>query len=230
MRKIFSILSFIFFISATAGFHAAFVQADDDEKKYEERGEYEHENDDEYDHDDDERYEEEYDEEYDEEFEEERNANGSYYEQNTGTSEKRITLKQEYWYKWSRSPEAPDKFAATPISSEKTVPIQFKEKDLLYTNVIPMKGQLFVPLEETAQHLGASVIVYSTSKIAEIKLNDKLLIVKNGSRAAYENMKKTPMPLPIFEKNQKLYIPISVLANSLGFQVTWTKQQQILVY
>ncbi|MDQ0163202.1 copper amine oxidase N-terminal domain-containing protein [Aeribacillus alveayuensis] len=227
MRKIFSILSFIFFISATAGFHAAFVQADDDEKEYEGRiEEYEHENDDDDEHNDEERYEDE----YAKEFKEERNANDNYYKQNSGTYENRIVLKQEYWYKWSRSPEAPDKFAATPISSEKTVPIQFKEKDLLYTNVVPMEGQLFVPLEETAQHLGASVIVYSTSKIAEIKLNDKLLIVKNGSRAAYENMKKTPMPLPIFEKNQKLYIPISVLANSLGFQVTWTKQQQILVY
>ncbi|OKO88701.1 hypothetical protein BRO54_3567 [Geobacillus proteiniphilus] len=41
----------------------------------------------------------------------------------------------------------------------------------------------------------------------------------------YENMKKTPMPLPIFMEQGKLYIPISVLANGLGFQVAWTGEQ-----
>lgn len=227
MRKFILILSLCFLFVTAYSINSLFALADDDE--YEERmEEYDHE--DENDHYDEERYEHEEEERHKYEMEDEHDEEfGREDKRNQNAQQKPIVIKQEYWYKWSRSADIPEKYAETPISSEKTVPIQFQEKEPLYTNVIPMKGQLFVPLEETAQYLGASVILYPASKIAEIQLNDKLLIVKNGSRAVYENMKKTPMPHPIFEKNEKLYIPISVLANGLGFQVTW-KNQKIFVY
>ncbi|EID43924.1 copper amine oxidase N-terminal domain-containing protein [Parageobacillus thermoglucosidasius] len=144
--------------------------------------------------------------------------------------EERTSVKREYWYKWSRSADLPDEYVATPISSRQTVPIYLESKAPLYTTAIPMQGQIFVPLEDTAEYLGASVIIYPNSQIGEIQLGDRHLIVKNGTRVVYENMRKTPMPLPVFSEKEKLYIPISVLANGLGFQVTWTEQQQIRIY
>jgi Copper amine oxidase N-terminal domain len=212
MKKIAFGLCLCFLIFTAYGSQISSVYADDDEK-YEHKLEYE----------DEDRHEDDYDHE-DEEEHEDGYGSKEYYR------EERTIVKREYWYKWSRSADLPDEYVVTPVSSKQTVPICLESKPPLYTTVIPMQGQIFVPLEDTAKYLGASVIIYPNSQIGEIQLGDHHLIVKNGTRVVYENMRKTPMPLPIFAEKEKLYIPISVLANGLGFQVTWTKQQQIRIY
>jgi hypothetical protein len=218
MRKIALGLCVCFLIFTAYSSQISPVYADDDEKY-----EYKLENGDE------DRYEDDYDYE-DEEEHKDGYRSEEYYWKNIKVQEERTSVKREYWYKWSRSADLPDEYVATPISSKQTVPIYLESKAPLYTTVIPMQGQIFVPLEDTAKYLGASVIIYPNSQIGEIQLGHHHLIVKNGTRVVYENMRKTPMPLPIFSEKGKLYIPISVLANGLGFQVTWTKQQQIRIY
>jgi hypothetical protein len=225
MKRVISRLGLCFLILTAYGSNISPVHADDDEKYEEETKEYEQENDDE------DKYEDDYDHEYDGKYKDEYRSK-EYHQQNVKIQEERtiVKVKREYWYKWSRSADISDEYAVTPISSKQTVPICLESKDPLYTTAIPMQGQIFVPLEDTAKYLGASVIIYPNSQIGEIQLDHHHLIVKNGTRVVYENMKKTPMQLPIFSENEKLYIPISVLANGLGFQVTWTKQQQIQIY
>lgn len=225
MKRVISNLGLCFLILTAYSSNISPVHADDDDKYEEKVKEYEYKNDDEA------KYEDDYDHEYDEKYKEEDRSE-EYYQQNVKIQEKRtiVKVKREYWYKWSRSADIPNEYAKTPISSKQTVPIYFGSKDPLYITAIPVQGQIFVPFEDTAKYLGASVMIYPNSQIGEIQLNHRHLIVKNGTRVAYENMKKTPMPLPIFLENGKLYIPISVLANGLGFQVAWTKQQQIRFY
>ncbi|MCZ0757016.1 copper amine oxidase N-terminal domain-containing protein [Anoxybacillus sp. J5B_2022] len=239
MKRVISNLVLCFLILTAYSSNISPVHADDDDKYEEKVKEYEYKNDDEakyeddYDREYDEKYkdEDDYDHEYDEKYKDEDQSE-EYYQQNVKIQEKRtiVKVKREYWYKWSRSANIPNEYATTPISSKQTVPIYLESKDPLYITAIPVQGQIFVPFEDTAKYLGASVTVYPNSQIGEIQLNHRHLIVKNGTRVAYENMKKTPMPLPIFSENGELYIPISVLANGLGFQVAWTKQQQIRIY
>ncbi|MFC0297574.1 copper amine oxidase N-terminal domain-containing protein [Geobacillus jurassicus] len=165
------------------------------------------------------------DEEDYEDYDEDRDEYNHGYRSEGVNREEQAIARREYWYKWSRSADIPNEYEETPISSKQIVPIRLMSKAPLYIMVIPKQGQIFVPLEDTARYLGASVTIYPYSQIGEIQLGDHYLIVRNGTRVVYENMKKTPMPLPIFMEQGKLYIPISVLANGLGFQVAWTGEQ-----
>ncbi|MGJ7034854.1 copper amine oxidase N-terminal domain-containing protein [Anoxybacillus eryuanensis] len=188
----------------------SFVYAHDN--KYKKNEQEEHELEDEYEEYEDDEYENHHFEREDDRYEDVKNV-------------KKTTVRKEYWYKWSRSPEMPNEYENMPINDRQTMTIAMAAKNPIRVVAVPMKGQIFVPLEETAKYIGASVTVYSRSQIAEMQLGEHHLIVKNGTRVAYETMKKTPMPLPLFSEGGKMYIPISVLANGLGLEVRWMGQQ-----
>lgn len=134
------------------------------------------------------------------------------------------TVPAATWDVWSRTLDT-DK-GTLPFASSKTVKIENQDGKQMDSYVIPKQGEIMIPTEKTAEFIGATVKYYKTAKIAEMKLNGNELIVKSGSNAVYENDTKTPMPVEAMMYQDKLYIPISVLTNGLGLNVTWDETKQ----
>ncbi|WP_231563588.1 copper amine oxidase N-terminal domain-containing protein [Anoxybacillus sp. KU2-6(11)] len=154
---------------------ASFVYAHDN--KYKKNDHEEHEFEDEYEQYEDDGYKKRHFEREDDRYEGVKDV-------------KETMVRKEYWYKWSRYPEMLSEYENTPINNRQTITIAMSAKNPIHVVAVPMKGQIFVPLEETAKYIGASVTVYSRSQIAEIQFSEHHLIVKNGTRVAYEMMKK----------------------------------------
>lgn len=157
-------------------------------------------------------YDDEDDDYEDDEYEE--NEESNYYEQQPSAK-----VSKEVWYKWSRSAAEPVESAVLPINQATEISIKINNEEPVKIDAIPVGSQLLVPVEEAAIYLGASTTLYPNSEIIEINKENMNLIVRSNSRVVYENMRKTPMQAAITKKNETYYIPISVLANGLGFQI-----------
>lgn len=158
------------------------------------------------------------DEDYEDEEEYEEYEGNYYYEQ----QQPPVNITKELWYKWSRSAAEPTETAALPISQASEISLMINNEEPIQISVIPDVSQLLVPVEEVAKYLGATTIVYPNSEIIEIKKDNMHLIVRNNTKVVYENMKKTPMQSAVIKKDDTYYMPISVLANGLGYQINET--------
>ncbi|HHW37872.1 MAG TPA: copper amine oxidase N-terminal domain-containing protein [Bacillales bacterium] len=183
---------------------------DDDEKydyykkdRYKDRDEYKKYHDDDHDDDDD-----------DDDYEEN--------EYDYFNDQQQINVIKESWFKWSRSVAEPGEIAAMPISQATEILLKMNNEEPIKIEAIPDGSQLLVPVEEVANYLGAKTMVYPKSDIVEINKDSMQLIVRNNTKVVYENMKKTPMQAKLTKKNDEYYMPISVLANGLGFQIMET--------
>lgn len=128
------------------------------------------------------------------------------------------------WDVWSRTLSAGQ--GTLPFAISQMVTIENSDGKQLESYVIPKQGQIMVPAVKVAEFLGANVIYYKTSKIAEIQLDGNELVFKSNSNAVYENNEKTPMPVEAMMYQNELYIPISVLTNGFSFSVTWNETKQ----
>ncbi|WP_458413599.1 stalk domain-containing protein [Schinkia sp. CFF1] len=189
---------------------------DDDNYDYYEKGNGEYE-----------RHHEKYDDDDDDEYEEyEQNQDYYYYDQ----QQPQINVVNESWYKWSRSATEPTETTALPISQAGEISLKLNNEEPITVGAIPNVSQLLVPVEEVAKYLGAKTVVYPNSEIIEINKGNMQLIVRNNTKVVYENMRKTPMQAQMVKKNDVYYMPISVLANGLGFQINEkTTNNQILL-
>ena len=220
MKKNYLITASVVIVSSVLSF-SLIAKADDDHKEREyyksyeqsEYGDYEHE---EHGHrsyeDDDEGYE-------DDEYEEYEEYEGKYYYEK---QQPPVNIVKESWNKWSRSAAEPTETAALPISQASKISLLINNEDPIQISAIPDISQLLVPVEEVAKYLGATTIVYPNSEIIEIKKDSMNLIVRNNTKVVYENLKKTPMQSAVTKKENTYYMPISVLANGLGYQITET--------
>ena len=183
---------------------------DDDYKKYEYFEKDRYKNYDEYEkhHDDDD------DDDDDDEYKE--NEDYYYYDQH------QINVTKESWFKWSRSVAEPNEIAALPISQATEILLKMNNQEPIKIEALPNGSQLLVPVEEVAKYLGAKTVIYPKSEIVEINKDNMQLIVRNNTKVVYENMKKTPMQAQVTKKNDRYYMPISVLANGLGYQIMET--------
>lgn len=190
--------------------NALFVQADDDDDEYEKHEKY---NDD--DEDDDDSYEYEYEDEYE-------------YENNKSYYTNPVLDEKGTWNIWTRT-VVTDK-ETLPFTESKMVNFKIKDtqKDLNFF-VIPKDGEFFVPGETVAKLLGAKSTFYKTSKILAISYQGNELIFRSGTNVVYENNVKTPIPAKAFYLNEELYLPISVITNSLGFIVEWQENNQMFL-
>lgn len=183
---------------------------DDDDENYERRDYYE-----EY-HDGDN------DEEYEDEDEDE-----DYYEDGTGGYENSLPIQNGYWnFLVREAVSSPN--TNLPITQAGEITVKVNGADAGKIHVVPQVGQLLVPGEQFAKLLGAKTDFYSKSRILVVTKSKTELIVRAGSNAAYENKNKTPMPIEAQYIETSLYIPVSVIANTLGYRVTWNEVEQVL--
>ncbi len=187
---------------------------DDDDDDHKERGYYkEHEQRDYYEedeNDDDDAYQDEEDDDYD-------------YEED-GDYQQSVTTQKGYWNFWMREAVSYQN-SELPITEAKEVTIKINGKDnSIY--VIPRDGQLLVAGEKLAELLNIKADFYSKSRILVLSKNKTELILRAGSNAAYENKHKTPMPMKAVFIEKSLYIPISVIANAMGYRVSWNEAEQ----
>ena len=186
-----------------------FVWANDDDDEYE--GEHEYE---EYDREgDDYRYREE-DDKHGDEYDDEEIRQPSPVE----------TVPSATWNVWSRTLDTEK--GELPLDISETVKIENQDGKQMNAYVIPNEGEVMIPAVKTADLIGATAKYYKKTKIAEMQLDANELIVKSGSNAVYENETKTPMPAEAMMYQDELYIPISVLTNGLGLNVTWDETKQ----
>ncbi|MCP8971305.1 copper amine oxidase N-terminal domain-containing protein [Ectobacillus ponti] len=170
------------------------------------------------------KYEErEHGEEHEEEYE-----NEDEYEEERQEMPAPAPSRAEYWYQWSRSAAAPQSVETLPISQNGPFGIQEAGKERVVLPVIPREGQLFVPIQEMSAYLQAQATLYPNSGIVEVKKGTRMFVVRSGSKVIYENGRKTPMPAAVFEQDGKLYIPLAVLANTLGFTIAPSVGQETI--
>lgn len=190
----------------TASFMYSYAKADDDEKYEHHEGKHEDDNDEEED--------------------------GEDYEYNHDNIDSRVRINSsepiESWSKWSRSAMIPFSYEQLPFSKQSNVKLR-KDNQTINIDVYPYKGELYVPIKETAELLGADVATYDSIHAAELLYQQKQLIFRLGSRAVYENGLKTPMSNPTLAYNSHLYVPVSVIANGLGFIVKWNPQEGLVI-
>lgn len=134
---------------------------------------------------------------------------------------------QSLWNIWTRD---------TSTGSNDTLPIQEATEVLIEQNakselffVIPQQGQLLVSGEKFAKFIGAEFTFYEQSRIFEILKGEEELIVRVGSNATYENRVKTPMPTKALYYEKSIYLPIPVIANSMGYRVSWNAEKETIV-
>ena len=199
------------------------VKADDDEyEEYESHEKYREEHDD-----DDEEYEESHEEHDndDDEYEEYERDDGWQSEvQNLPFSE---TIQPSLWNTWTRD-------ASTglnenlPFQEAREVPIELNGKSELFY-IVPQYGQLLVSGEKIAKFIDAEFTFYEQSRILEVSKGNEELIVRAGSNATYENRVKTPMPSKALYYEKSIYLPLSVIANSMGYRVSWNQEKETIV-
>ncbi|MBK3497404.1 copper amine oxidase N-terminal domain-containing protein [Viridibacillus sp. YIM B01967] len=191
------------------------VKADDDEEhKY--KYEYDGEDDEKEENDDDEYEEYDDDDEYDE------------YEYESGDRTDVKPFEKGTWNIWTRTLVG-DK-ADVPFTNSKSVQLKIDsentERDIY---IIPKEGELFVPGKTVAQFLEAEATMYEASRILLVKYQDTKLIFRSSTNVVYDNNVKTPLPANAFYLNGEVYLPISVMANGLGYAVEWQEEKNMFL-
>lgn len=214
MKKSIWILTPIMIFSLLGGQYIA--QAHDDEgyehhekSKYFDEYEHDDHDDDEYDHDDHHHHNED-----------------KYYEENNQYTENN-TVTQGQWNIWTRTATV-NNDSTLPFKDAKTATFKIDNQTFqLY--VVPKKGEVFVPAGKLTTKLGGNSKYYKDSKIMKTNINGNELIFRANTNVVYENLVKTPIPAKSFIYKDDIYVPISVILNSLGYSIDWQEDTQQFV-
>lgn len=157
----------------------------------------------------------------------------SYYEENTtnygdSTIYESKPVQSTFWNLWTREISSSNSNTELPFQEAKEVSIELNNTSESFF-IIPQNGQLLVPGEKVAKFIGAESHYYQQSKILELSKGKDGLIIRAGTNAAYENMAKTPMPTQSFYYEKSIYLPISVIANALGYRVNWDAAKSVII-
>jgi hypothetical protein len=137
------------------------------------------------------------------------------------------SVQQSYWNIWVRDTST-GLNDTLPFQIAKEVQIECNNKsELLF--IVPQNGQLLVSGEKIAKLMDAAFTFHEQSKILEVSKKEEQLIVRAGSNAVYENMVKTPMPTKALYYEKSVYLPVSVIANSMGYRASWNAEKESIV-
>lgn len=222
MKNAIKLILSMVLVFTTVSFLYTSVQADDDdEKEYDEHKYKEY---------DDDRYKEKehdkhkYKEEHDDYDEREKYNDENQMENPIDQPINRTNVVKESWNKWSRLSTVGVAQEQLPLKQSMNVKIQNGDQTISIL-AYPYKSEILVPIKSTAELLGADVIIYEKISAIEIAYQQKQLIARLGSRAVYENGLKIPMIVPVLSYDNQLYAPISMLADGLGYTVTYEPQK-----
>lgn len=167
------------------------------------------------------------DDEWEHDDEDEWDDDESSYDTNEYYNDQNNQNVNSYWNIWTRDTSVSTN-GMLPVQEAQKVQIKLNNKEELFY-VVPLNGQLLVPCDKVATFLGAKSTFYEQSRILVVSKGQDELIVRMGSNAAYENMVKTPMPTNAIYMEKSIYLPISVIANSLGIRVNWDETTQKMI-
>ncbi|WP_042349873.1 copper amine oxidase N-terminal domain-containing protein [Bacillus massiliigorillae] len=226
MKNIFKLLLLLILVFATTSFTYLSVRADGDDEKRE-HNEYKY-RDDGYKHKEDDEKREHNEHKYGDDGDKHKEDDDVQYEERI-QNQKNKQINQtnevmESWSKWSRSAAIGVSQEQLPIKDSMKVKIQNGNESITVV-AYPYRSEVMIPIKETSELLGADVAIYENIQAVEVVYQQKQLICRLGSRAVYENGLKTPMPVPTLAYNNELYAPISVLANGLGYTITYDSQK-----
>ncbi|MGE7925998.1 copper amine oxidase N-terminal domain-containing protein [Viridibacillus arvi] len=187
------------------------VKADDDHKnKYEDAYEDDEEA---YEYDDEDYYSEDlYEDEYDE----------------SSNNDKLMTSEKGTWNIWTRNLAKSKE--GLPFTDSKTVQLKVSaENTVRDIYVIPKEGEFFVQGKLVSEFLGAKASFYKTSRILEVISKETKLIFRANTNVVYENNVKKPLPAISFYINEEIYLPLSTIANGLGYEVEWQENDNMFL-
>lgn len=146
-----------------------------------------------------------------------------------GKNEHRYSpINDNSWLTWKRTNEK-NPSATLPFTGQTTIPVQVNNQLSKTLTVIPVNGQAFIQASDFSSLLDATVTYYDKIGVVEVVKQNKELLFKLQSNVAYENMTKTPIEEAPFVIDNELYLPINVLANGLGYSLTWNEQTKTMI-
>lgn len=132
------------------------------------------------------------------------------------------------WHTWTRN--VAEKDPVLPIKMSTDVPIVLVEEEKQETFSVRISGkQLVVRGIEMARYLGAEAKFYEESELLEIKKGNSTLVFRGSTAVVYENGVKTPSSAEALRQGNDLNVPLNVLANGLGYTLTWDHEQEALL-
>ena len=149
-----------------------------------------------------------------------------YYYDETNTANE---LAEGNWYIWNK--DVVSNKIELPFKDAKHVNIKTTNaEDTLSVYVVPLEGEYFIPGKAVSQFLGATATFYEKSDILEVTSGEVELIFRSNTNVVYEQGLKMRIPGNSFSLNEDVYLPISVLANGLGYSVEWNEQDNSFVF
>lgn len=142
------------------------------------------------------------------------------------TSNTQYQIETYSWQVWNpENSYVENKYSAIQEAKQIFIESNLRQKEI---HVIPFDGQILVPLEEITEFLDAQLTYYDTIGVAEVKKGDTEFLFKLNKVVAFENMKKVVIPSPLQIQENELYLPINVIANGLGYQLSWDEEKSTI--
>lgn len=115
---------------------------------------------------------------------------------------------------------------ALPAYAETTVSVDGKEVTL---QSISYQGRILIPLRNTSEVLGAKVNYLADIGIAIIEKYGTELRINLGDTVSYLNGKKISYDVPPVVVDNKSYVPLRFLAESMNYEVTYVDNKVNLI-
>lgn len=139
-----------------------------------------------------------------------------------------IIQTSSFWNVWTREPfTSPNTDLPLQVAREVIIEVEQKNNAMLFA--VPQSGQLLVSGEKVAKLLGLKTEFFPLSGILVVSDNQNELIIRAGSNASFENMRKTPMPTQALFYENSIFLPISVLANAFNYRVSWSVEKEAIL-
>ncbi|HHY21010.1 MAG TPA: copper amine oxidase N-terminal domain-containing protein [Bacilli bacterium] len=136
-------------------------------------------------------------------------------------------VQDDSWLTWKRTNEK-NPTATLPFSEPTTISVKVNNEQAKTLSVFPINGQAFVAASDMTPLLDANITFYGKIGIVEVSKLNKELLFRLQTNVVYENMSKTPIEVAPFIYENKLYLPINVLANGLGYHLAWDEQTKTI--
>lgn len=132
------------------------------------------------------------------------------------------------WNIWTRDTQLIP--ASLPFTTTKRVTLRDEQSKTHQLTIVVKEQELFVDVYTMANLLEANAVIYPKSQLAEVKNDQVTLLFKSQTNVVYENLQKQPLPATTFMNGYKMYVPLRVITNALGYVFEWDQANQQFYY
>ncbi|MEB3101517.1 stalk domain-containing protein [Ferviditalea candida] len=124
----------------------------------------------------------------------------------------------------AQTPEPP---AAVKFVDGQTVHLKISGLDKPLTLTLRVhKGEIRVAAEKVLHSLDIPYLAYQDGALLEVYTADHHLIFHTGKNVYYDNGQKRSIPIAPQSENGYFYVPLTLLAERLGYTLEWNPQNQ----